>query len=126
MMSKTVMIVDDEESIRSLCALELAEEGYNVITTGVCQEVPELIASAQPSAIVLDIRIDDCDGLELLKEIKEIHPDLPIILYTAYDSYREDDKSVAADHYVVKSFNLSELKEKLAQVIRRVIEDDID
>jgi DNA-binding response OmpR family regulator len=106
--------------------LELAEEGYNVITTGVCQEVPELIASAQPSAIVLDIRIDDCDGLELLKEIKEIRPDLPIILYTAYDSYREDDKSVAADYYVVKSFNLSELKEKLAQVIRRVVEDDID
>ena len=74
----------------------------------------------------VDPRIDDCDGLELLEEIKEIRPDLPIIFYTAYDSYREDDKSVAADHYVVKSFNLSELKEKLAQVIRRVVEDDID
>ena len=41
----------------------------------------------QPSAIVLDIRIDDCDGLELLTDIKEIPPDLPIILYTACDSY---------------------------------------
>jgi DNA-binding NtrC family response regulator len=123
-MSK-IVIVDDEESIRSLCAEELAEEGYKVITTGMCQEVPELIASAQPSAMVVDIRIDDCDGLELLKDIKEIYPDLPVILYTAYDSYREDDKSVAAEHYVVKSFNLDELKEKLAQVIRQVKEDEI-
>ena len=113
----TIIVVDDEESIRSLCALELAEEGYEVITTGVCQEVPELITSAHPSAIVLDIRIDDCDGLELLKDIKEIHPRLPIILYTAYDSYREHEATIAADHYVVKSFNLSELKQKLSQVV---------
>ena len=115
-MSK-IIVVDDEESIRSLCALELAEEGYEVITTGICQEVPELINNTQPSAVVLDIRIDDCDGLELLKDIKEIHPNLPVILYTAYDSYREHERSIAADHYVVKSFNLTELKEKLSQVI---------
>jgi two-component SAPR family response regulator len=70
--------------------------------------------------MVLDIRIDDCDGLELLKDMKEIHPNLPIILYTAYDSYREHERSVAADHYVVKSFNLSELKEKLSQVVPEV------
>jgi DNA-binding NtrC family response regulator len=115
-----IIIVDDEESIRSLCALELSEEGYEVITTGICQEVPELIKTTKPSAIVLDIRIDDCDGLELLKDMKEIHPNLPIILYTAYDSYREHERSVAADHYVVKSFNLSELKEKLSQVVPQV------
>ena len=121
-----IIVVDDEESIRSLCALELADEGYEVITTGVCQEVPELIASAHPSAIVLDIRIDDCDGLELLRDIKEIHPHLPIILYTAYDSYREHEKSIAADHYVVKSFNLAELKEKLAQVISQTKKNDIN
>jgi len=112
----SIIVVDDEESIRSLCAEELDEEGYDVITTGVCQEVPELISSVQPSAMVLDIRIDDCDGLELLRDIKEIHPHLPIILYTAYDSYREHEKSVAADYYVVKSFDLAELKEKLSQV----------
>ena len=120
-----IIVVDDEESIRSLCALELAEEGYEVITTGICQEVPELINTTQPSAMVLDIRIDDCDGLELLKDIKEIHPNLPVILYTAYDSYREHERSVAADDYVVKSFNLAELKEKLSQVISQAKSNDI-
>lgn len=121
-----IIVVDDEESIRSLCAEELAEEGYEVITTGVCEEVMELIVSAQPAAIVLDIRIDECDGLELLRDIKEIHPRLPIILYSAYDSYREHEKSIAADHYVVKSFNLAELKEKLFRVTSQAKNDDMD
>ena len=96
-----------------------------MITTDMCQEVPELITSAQVSAMIFDIRINDCDSLELLKDIKEIYPDFPVVLYTAYDSYREDDKSVAPEHYVVKSFNLAELKEKRAQVIRQVKEDEI-
>ena len=79
----------------------------------------ELIASSQPAAVLLDIRMEDCDGLDLLQEIRNAYPDLPIILNTAYDSYREDVKSVAADHYVVKSYDLAELKAKLAQVIAK-------
>ncbi len=114
-----ILVVDDEESIRALCAEELSEEGYEVMTTGEGQEVMELIASGQPSAVLLDIRMEDCDGLDLLQEIRNAYPDLPIILNTAYDSYREDVKSVAADHYVVKSYDLSELKAKLAQVIMK-------
>jgi len=114
-----ILVVDDEKSIRALCAEELAEEGYEVMTTGEGKEVMELIASGQPCAVLLDIRMEDCDGLDLLQEIRHAYPDLPIILNTAYDSYREDVKSVAADHYVVKSYDLSELKTKLAQVVKK-------
>ncbi|MBW2109083.1 MAG: response regulator, partial [Deltaproteobacteria bacterium] len=66
----------------------------------------------------LDIRMEDCDGLDLLQEIRNAHSDLPVILNTAYDSYREDVKSVAADYYVVKSYDLSELKSKLAALLK--------
>ena len=114
-----ILIVDDEKSIRDLYAEELGGEGYDVITAGEGREVSALISSEQPSALVLDIRMEDCDGLDLLQEIRNAYPDLPIILNTAYDSYREDVKSVAADHYVVKSYDLSELKAKLAQVITK-------
>lgn len=79
----------------------------------------ELVSSEQPDAVILDIRLEDCDGLDLLQEIRNVYPALPIILSTAYDSYREDVKSVAADYYVVKSQDLSELKAKLAAVINR-------
>jgi DNA-binding response OmpR family regulator len=68
--------------------------------------------------VVLDIRMEDCNGLDLLQEIRNAYQDLPIILNTAYDSYREDVKSIAADHYVVKSFDLAELKAKLAMTIK--------
>jgi two-component system response regulator (stage 0 sporulation protein F) len=114
-----ILVVDDEKSIRALCAEELGEEGYEVITTGEGKEVLPLIASDRPSAVVLDIRMEDCDGLDLLQELRNAHPGLPIILNTAYDSYREDVKSVAADYYVVKSYDLSELKAKLAAIIKK-------
>lgn len=114
-----ILIVDDEKSIRALCAEELGEAGYEVITTGEGKEVMGLIASARPSVVVLDIRMEDCDGLDLLQEVRNAHPHLPIILNTAYDSYREDVKSVAADYYVVKSYDLSELKEKIATLVKK-------
>ncbi len=117
MMAK-ILIVDDEKSIRTLCAEELEDEGYEVIATGKCQDVLELIASTRPAAVVLDIRMEDCNGLDLLQEIHNAYHDLPVILNTAYDSYREDVKSVAADHYVVKSFDMAELKVKLAHVCK--------
>jgi DNA-binding response OmpR family regulator len=113
-----ILFVDDEESIRTLCAEELEEEGYEVITTGKCKDVLGLIASTRPAVVVLDIRMDDCNGLDLLQEVRNAYQGLPVILNTAYDSYREDVKSVAADHYVVKSFDLAELKAKLAMVVK--------
>ncbi|NVM20827.1 MAG: response regulator [Desulfobacterales bacterium] len=113
-----ILIVDDEKSIRTLFAEELGEEGYEVITTGEGKEAMGLIDSSRPSVVVLDIRMEDCNGLDLLQEIRNAHPELPIILNTAYDSYREDIKSIAADYYIVKSYDLSELKDRLADLVK--------
>ena len=113
-----ILVVDDEKSIRALYTEELTNEGYEVIAAGRCREVLALIASTQPSGVVLDIRMDDCDGLDLLQEIRLAYPDLPVILNTAYDSYREDVKSIAADDYVVKSYDLSKLKASIASILK--------
>ena len=114
-----ILVVDDEKSIRTLYAEELGGEGYEVITTGKCEEVSELISSEKVSVVVLDVRMDDCDGLDLLQELRNEHPTLPVILNTAYDSYREDVKSVHADFYVVKSQDLTEIKTRLADIRER-------
>ena len=114
-----ILVVDDEESIRVLYSEVLTDEGYEVVTSGSCGEALQLIASVEPSGVVLDIRMDDCDGLDLLQEIRLSYPDLPIILNTAYDSFREDVKSIAADDYVVKSYDLSELKASLASILKK-------
>jgi len=111
-----ILVVDDEKSIRTLYAEELGDEGYEVITTEKCEDVADLITSEEVSVVVLDIRMDDCDGLDLLQKLRNDYPTLPVILNTAYDSYKDDVKSVAADHYIVKSQDLSELKARLADI----------
>ncbi len=115
-----ILLVDDEEYIRQLYTEELSEEGYEVFTVASGHNLLKRIDSLQPEAVVLDIKLVDYDGLELLQEIRNQHHDLPVILCTAYDTYREDPKSIAADYYVVKSFDLSELK----MAIHRAIEAD--
>jgi DNA-binding NtrC family response regulator len=115
-MSK-ILLVDDEKRIRTFYAEVLSDEGFEVITTGSCHQALKLIDAEHPSAVILDIRMDDCDGLDLLQKIRLAHPNVPIILNTAYDSYREDVKAVAADEYVLKSHDLSELTTKLAEVL---------
>ena len=114
-----ILVVDDEESIRVLYTEVLTDEGYEVVTSGSCEKTLQLIASVEPSGVVLDIRMDDCDGLDLLQEIRLSYPDLPVILNTAYDSFREDVKSIAADDYVVKSYDLSELKASLESILKK-------
>jgi len=57
------------------------------------------------------------DGLELLQHIRNNHLSLPIILCSAYDTCKEDPRTMAADYYVVKSFDLLELKTAIQRAI---------
>ena len=113
-----ILLVDDEEHIRRLYTEELSEEGHKIFTVASGHHLLNRIDYLQPEAVVLDIRLVDYDGLELLQDIRNQHYDLPVILCTAYDTYKEDPKSIAADYYVVKSFDLSELK----MAIQRALE----
>ena len=113
-----ILVVDDEQHIRELYSLELANEGYDVETRASCVNLLRDMETSKPNLIILDIRLVDDDGLEVLLEIREHYPDVPVILCSAYDSYRYDIRTIAADAYVVKSFDLSELK----MMIRRALE----
>lgn len=59
----------------------------------------------------------DCNGLNILQDIRNRFYDMPVILATAHDSSKEDMKSIEADFYVVKSFDLTELKQKIAMAL---------
>ena len=112
-----ILIVDDEEHIRRYYTEELSEEGHTVFTVASGHNLLRRIDSLQPEAVVLDIRLEDYDGLDLLQEIRNRFCDLPVVLCTAYDTYRYDEKATAADSYVVKSFDLSELKTAIQKAI---------
>jgi DNA-binding response OmpR family regulator len=116
-----ILIVDDEEHIRFLYSEELSDDGYEVITADSGLGLLERIAQEKPDLIVLDIKMVDYNGLDLLQDIRNKYYDLPVILCTAYDTFKEDMKSIAADFYVIKSFDLTELKAKIKMALETAL-----
>lgn len=116
-----ILIVDDEEHIRVLYQMELGDEGYEVATAADGHELMERIEGEKPDLIVLDIRMEECNGLDLLQEIRNRFFSLPVILCSAYATYKRDIKSIAADFYVVKSTDLTELKTKIVRALESTI-----
>jgi DNA-binding response OmpR family regulator len=112
-----VLIVDDEKHIRLLYSEELKEEGYDVAVAADGTDILDRIGKEKPDVIVLDIKMVSSNGLDVLQEIRNTFYNLPVILCSAYGSYKVDIKSIAADAYVVKSSDLTELKNKIAQVL---------
>jgi len=118
-----ILLVDDEEHILRYYTEELSEEGHKVWTLATGHKLLKRIDRVQPEVVVLDIKLVEYDGLDLLKEIRNCYHDLPVILCTAYDTYKEDPKSIAADYYVVKSFDLTELKMAIQKAIEVKVSD---
>lgn len=112
-----ILIVDDEKHIRTLYSDELKEEGYEVTTAPDGSDIYNLIENEKPDVILLDIKLADSNGLDVLQQIRNKYYNLPVILCSAYGSFKVDIKAIAADAYVVKSADLSELKKKIAQVL---------
>ncbi len=112
-----ILIVDDEEHIRYLYSEELSEAGYEVATHDSGDRILEKIEEEKPDLIVLDIKMGEYNGLDILQQIRNKYYDLPVILCTAYDTFKEDIKSMAADFYVIKSFDLTDLKNKIAMAL---------
>lgn len=114
---KKILIVDDEEVIRILYAEELEEEGYEVVTAESGHGLTEIIGREKPDLVVLDIKMAEHDGLDLLQDIRKDFYNIPVVLCSAYSSFKGDLKSIAADYYVVKSADLSELKQKIKMAL---------
>lgn len=115
-----ILVVDDEYHIRLLYQEELQLEGYDAVTSDGSENILDVLAREKPQVIVLDIKLEgNRSGLDLLQEIRGQDQSIPVILCTAYDSFQHDLKSIAADFYVVKSVELTELKSKVEQALRK-------
>ena len=114
---KKILIVDDQEVIRMLYAEELEDEGYKVATAGSGHGLIGMIQREKPDVVVLDIKMAEHNGLDLLQDIRREFYNTPVILCSAYSSFKGNLKSVAADYYVVKSADLGELKKKIKMAL---------
>src|SRR5512136_1562190 len=114
-----ILVVDDEDSIRLLYAEELAEEGHDVSTAASAVEAVAKLDRQTYDLVVLDIKLKNESGLDLLQKIVKERHEMPVILCTAFSCYKDDFSAWLADGYVVKSSNLKELKEEIRKVLEK-------
>ncbi len=115
----TVLVVDDDQNQRLLYKQELEAEGYDVLLASNGSEAIETVSTQTVDAVVLDIAMPGMDGVEALSRLLDIDRQLPVILNTAYANFKQDFMTWAAEAYVVKSSDLSELLSALANACRK-------
>ncbi len=118
-MRYSVLVVDDEDSIRALYRAELEDEGYTVYCASDGRSAFKILDTETIHVVVLDIKLRGESGLQVLQEIVRRTGEIPVILSTAYGSYKDDFSSWLADAYVVKSSSLDELKQQVSRIIGR-------
>jgi two-component system response regulator (stage 0 sporulation protein F) len=114
-----ILVVEDEKNLRALYEEELSAEGYEVVVAGSGEEALEILETSRPDLVVLDIRMPGMDGIEALGRILGKDRSIPVVINTAYSSYKNNFMTWAANAYVVKSSDLSELK----ATIRKLLQD---
>ena len=115
-----ILVVEDDKNQQELYRQELMDEGYEV---DVASDGKEAIAKAmkdRPDLIVLDISMPGMDGIEAMGKILGTDNRIPIVLNTAYSSYKDNFMTWSADAYVIKSADLTPLKNTIKQVLENV------
>ncbi len=113
----TILIVEDDLNHRLWLQEELELDGHTVIAVASGREALEAAERTLPDLVILDIAMPGMDGLDLLGRLLDIDNALPVVIHTAYGSYRDNFMSWAADAYVIKQSDAAPLK----RTIRRVL-----
>jgi DNA-binding response OmpR family regulator len=116
-MKKKLLLVEDEKNLLLLYREELQEAGYSVTAVVDAESALDRINKQKFDLIITDIRMPGKNGIDLITQIMAMRKDIPIIINTAYQSYKHDFMTWAADAYVVKSSSLAELKAKIKELI---------
>jgi DNA-binding response OmpR family regulator len=122
-MSQHILVVDDEKQVRDLLAIYFRKRGYEVSTAATSTETLTLLGERVPDLIVLDIGLDQEDGLKLLGTLKESFPGTKVIMLTGMgfmEDLLEEAQRLGADGYVSKMLPLDELLATIRQALQPV------
>jgi len=114
---KTILLVDDDESIQLLYREEFTEAGFNVESAFNGDEALAKFKEVDPDLVILDIQMPGLNGIEVLRQIKMMNAEIPVILSSAYHEYKQNLGAWASEEYVVKSSDLSDLKAAVQRLI---------
>jgi two-component system, OmpR family, response regulator MprA len=116
-----ILVVDDDRALCDALRRALTLGGYEVQTAQEGTQALALVAQAVPDAVVLDVGMPGIDGLEVCRRLRKLGNRVPILILTARDavSDRIDGLDVGADDYMIKPFDVGELKARLRALLRR-------
>lgn len=127
-MAKQLLIVDDDSLMRRSLAVTLDQAGYATRTAASAADALQAVRQQPPDLVLLDIGLPDMDGLETLRNLRQVAPHLPVIFVTA--RRRELDEIVGlelgADDYITKPFDMDVLLAHVRAVLRRAAPPDTD
>lgn len=119
-MTNTVLVVEDDAALRSLIAESLMEAKYSVVKAATGKDALQSFHEFQPDMAILDIGLDDIDGLEICRQIRSFR-NIPIIFLTARDSEIDQLQGFASggDDYITKPFSPKLLNARVDAIVRR-------
>jgi two-component system, response regulator, stage 0 sporulation protein F len=116
-MMKKILVVDDEENICKLYKAELEEMGFEVTTVLDGISAIAAMERSRYDLVTLDMRMKGMDGIETLRKMKERDANLPIIISSAYEEYKNDFGSWASEAYIVKSSDTAALRDTVKKIL---------
>ena len=120
MAQRTILVADDDASIRSLLKQLLSDEGYSVVEATTGTEVVEKVKDTNPDLVIMDVRMPELDGIEALSKLKVSSPKTSVLIMTAFGSSNNAIRAMelGAFDYITKPFEL----DKISHTVKRVIE----
>src|SRR5437867_277013 len=117
---RTILVADDDASIRSLLKQLLSDEGYGVAEAATGTEVVEKVKDTNPDLVIMDVRMPELDGIEALSKLKVSSPETSVLIMTAFGSSNNAIRAMelGAFDYITKPFEL----DKISHTVKRVIE----
>ncbi|RYX85200.1 response regulator [bacterium] len=112
-----LLIVEDDVNQRALYEEEMRDEGYEVVTASDGRQALQVATDAHPDLVIMDVNMPVMDGLDTMSRLIEVDRHIPVIIHTAYESYKDSFASWSADAYIVKSGDLNNLKEKVRELL---------
>lgn len=121
MPKQRILVIEDDDAIRRGIVDALEFEGYATVESSRGDEGLQLALRGSCELLLLDLVLPGCGGLEILQEVRAVHPTLPIIILTASgeEADRVQGLKLGADDYVVKPFSVRELTARVEAVLRR-------
>jgi two-component system OmpR family response regulator len=125
----TIVVVDDEPSIRELLMASLHFSGFEVASAATGSEAIDVIEKTKPDLVVLDVMLPDIDGFTVTRRIRQGGIDAPVLFLTARDDTQDKvmGLTVGGDDYVTKPFSLEEVVARIRAILRRTRQEgDVD